>query len=86
MVAQRPSPGRRGVSLCSGVGGGRPIAVKEYNYKACSYIVCSLTCSSCVDKHIDVHIIFVIIHPQYVFAFVERPCSPKVLLVQVGVG
>ena len=39
--------------------------------------ICNLACSSRVDKNVDVHIVFVIINSQYVFAFVERPCAEQ---------
>ena len=48
------------------------MAVCEAIHKMCWYISCNLICSLCVDKYIYIHIIITIIHPEYVFAFVEK--------------
>ena len=70
-----PEPGKRGLVLDSDVEEDRPIAVLRRFMKRVHLSLIAVTWSSCVDKHIYVHIIFVIIHSQYIFAFVERPCA-----------
>ena len=46
----------------------------------CSFISYNLTCSLCVGKHIYVHIIFVIVHSQYVFALRRKAlCNVSVV-------
>ena len=69
-----PAPGKEEL-VCTLMSMETDLSQQEEIHKVCSFIVCSLICSSCVDNHIYVHIIFVLIHSQYVFAFVERPWS-----------